>query len=149
MKMWMRVSDFFRLAVPLLIVGSIIIELLVHYDTLDVLVEPFSWLTVTLLGLPAVTIVAFIAGILRKEMSYGMLVILAAAQGIEDITLFMTAQQFIVFGLVMSIYIPCLATMTAMYRELGAKDTVLVSIATMAVAVAIGAAFNALLNIVM
>ena len=149
MKMWMRVSDFFKLAVPLLIVGSIIIELLVHYDTLDVLVEPFSWLTVTLLGLPSVTIIAFIAGILRKEMSYGMLVILAAAQGIEDITLFMTSQQFIVFGLVMSIYIPCLATMTAMYRELGARDTALVSIASMTVAVAIGAVFNAVLTVVM
>ena len=146
MKMWMRVSDFFKLAVPLLIVGSIIIELLVHYDTLDVLVEPFSWLTESLLGLPAVTIIAFIAGILRKEMSYGMLVILAAAQGIEDITLFMTAQQFIVFGLVMSIYVPCLATMTAMYRELGARDTALVTLASMTVAVAIGAIFNAALS---
>lgn len=149
MKMWMRVSDFFKLAVPLLIVGSIIIELLVHFDTLDVLVEPFSWLTVGLLGLPAVTIIAFIAGILRKEMSYGMLVILAASQGIEEITLFMTSQQFIVFGLVMSIYIPCVATMTAMYRELGAKDTLLVSLATMVVAVAIGAVFNAVLSVVM
>ena len=101
-KTWMRISDFFKLAVPLLIVGSIIIELLVHFELLDAIVEPMSWLTVTLLGLPAVTIIAFIAGILRKEMSYGMLVILAASVGIEDITLFMTPQQFIVFGLVMA-----------------------------------------------
>ena len=145
-KTWLRISDFFKLAVPLLIVGSIIIELLVHYDLLDSIVEPMSWLTVTLLGLPAVTIIAFIAGILRKEMSYGMLVILAASVGIEDITLFMTAQQFIVFGIVMSIYIPCLATMTAMYRELGAKDTVLVSLASMTVAVVIGSIFNLVLS---
>ncbi len=145
-KTWLRISDFFKLAVPLLIVGSIIIELLVHYDLLDSIVEPMSWLTVTLLGLPAVTIIAFIAGILRKEMSYGMLVILAASVGIEDITLFMTAQQFIVFGIVMSIYIPCLATMTAMYRELGAKDTALVSLASMTVAVVIGSIFNLVLS---
>ena len=145
-KTWMRISDFFKLAVPLLIVGSIIIELLVHYDLLDTIVEPMSWLTVTLLGLPAVTIIAFIAGILRKEMAYGMLVILAASVGIEDITLFMTAQQFIVFGLVMAIYIPCLATITAMYRELGAKDTALVSLASMAVAVTVGSVFNLVLS---
>ena len=141
-KTWMRISDFFKLAVPLLIIGSIIIEILVHFDYLDAIVEPMSWLTVTLLGLPAVTIVAFIAGILRKEMSYGMLVILASAAGIDEITEFMTAQQFIVFGLVMAIYIPCLATMTAMYRELGLKDTAKVTIASMAVAVAIGSIFN-------
>ena len=106
-----------------------------------------SWLTVGLLGLPAVTIVAFIAGILRKEMSYGMLVILATAQGITDITLFMTPQQFIVFGIIMSIYLPCLATMTAMYRELGAKHTAIISLATIAVAVTIGSIFNAILPI--
>lgn len=141
-KTWMRISDFFKLAVPLLIVGSIIIEILVHYDLLDAIVEPMSWLTVSLLGLPAVTIIAFIAGILRKEMSYGMLVILAASQGITDITLFMSAQQFIVFGLVMSIYVPCLATMTAMYRELGVKDTVKVTLASMTVAIVIGSIFN-------
>ncbi len=141
-KTWMRISDFFKLAVSLLVVGSIIIEVLVHYDLLNAIVEPMEWLTVSLLGLPAVTVIAFIAGILRKEMSYGMLVILAASQGITDITLFMTAQQFIVFGLVMSIYIPCLATMTAMYRELGIKDTVKVTLASMTVAIVIGALFN-------
>ncbi len=149
LKVWLRTSDFFKLAVPLLIVGSIIIELLVHYELLDQLVDPMSWLTVGLLGLPAVTIVAFIAGILRKEMSYGMLVILAGTQGITDITQFMTPQQFIVFGIVMSIYLPCLATMTAMYKELGAKDTAVISIATITVAVAIGAVFNAFLPLVL
>ena len=97
-----------------------------------------SWLTVGLLGLPAVTIIAFIAGILRKEMSYGMLVILATSQGITEITEFMSPEQFVVFGIVMSIYLPCLATMTAMYRELGPKDTVLISLATIAVAVTMG-----------
>ena len=147
LKVWLRTSDFFKLAVPLLIVGSIIIELLVHYELLDSLVEPMSWLTVGLLGLPAVTIVAFIAGILRKEMSYGMLVILAGTQGITDITLFMSPQQFIVFGVVMSIYLPCLATMTAMYRELGGKHTAIISVATIAVAVTIGSIFNAILPI--
>ena len=149
LKMWLRTSDFFKLAIPLLIVGSIIIELLVHYELLDNIVEPMSWLTVGLLGLPAVTIIAFIAGILRKEMSYGMLVILATSQGITEITEFMSPEQFIVFGIVMSIYLPCLATMTAMYRELGPKDTVLISLATIAVAVTIGSIFNAILPLVM
>ena len=142
LKMWYRTSDFFKLAVPLLVLGSIVIEVLMQFDLLEPLVEPMSWLTAGILGLPPVTIIAFIAGILRKEMSYGMLVILAAAQGIADITLFMDARQFVVFGVVMSVYMPCLATMTAMGKELGLKEAVAVSITTMCVAVAIGAAFN-------
>ena len=142
LKMWYRTSDFFKLAVPLLIVGSIVIEVLMQFDLLEPMVEPMSWLTAGILGLPPVTIIAFIAGILRKEMSYGMLVILAAAQGITDITLFMDARQFVVFGVVMSVYMPCLATMTAMGKELGLKETATVSLATICVAVVIGAAFN-------
>ena len=142
LKMWYRTSDFFKLAVPFLVVGSIVIEVLMQFDLLDPLVEPMSWLTAGILGLPPVTIIAFIAGILRKEMSYGMLVILAAAQGIADITLFMDARQFVVFGVVMSVYMPCLATMTAMGKELGLKEAAAVSCATICVAVAVGAAFN-------
>ncbi len=142
LKMWYRTSDFFKLAVPFLVVGSIIIEVLMQFDLLDPIVEPMSWLTAGILGLPPVTIIAFIAGILRKEMSYGMLVILAAAQGIADITLFMDARQFVVFGVVMSVYMPCLATMTAMGKELGLKEAAAVSCATICVAVAVGAAFN-------
>ncbi len=142
LKMWYRTSDFFKLAVPLLVVGSIVIEVLMQFDLLNPIVEPMSWLTAGILGLPPVTIIAFIAGILRKEMSYGMLVILAAAQGITDITLFMDAKQFVVFGVVMSVYMPCLATMTAMGKELGLKEAATVSLTTICAAVAIGAAFN-------
>lgn len=142
-KMWTRTSDFFKLAVPLLVVGSIIIELLVHYDVLDAIVSPMEWLTVGMLGLPAVTIIAFIAGILRKEMSYGMLMILAGTTAITD---FMTPHQFIVFGVVMSIYMPCLATIAAMNRELGVKGTTIVSCCSIAVAVAIGSVFNLVLG---
>ncbi|MBO4798627.1 MAG: ferrous iron transport protein B, partial [Candidatus Methanomethylophilaceae archaeon] len=76
LKMWYRTSDFFKLAVPLLVAGSIIIEILMQFSLLEPIVEPMSWLTAGILGLPPVTIIAFIAGILRKEMSYGMLVIL-------------------------------------------------------------------------
>ena len=46
MKMWMRSKDFFRLAIPFLIVGATLIEILVHFGALDALVEPTSWLTV-------------------------------------------------------------------------------------------------------
>ena len=130
-KMWMRSKDFFVLAVPLLLVGSVIIELLIFYNVLDALVDPMSWLTVGMLGLPATTIICFIVGIVRKEMSYAMLMVVGAL----DI---MDPSQFVVYGVVMSIYVPCLATIAAMKGELGWKHTTLVCITSMVIAVLIG-----------
>lgn len=138
-KMWNRTKDFFSIAVPILIVGSIIVEMLLTYEMLDPLVQPMSWLTVTLLGLPAVTIIGFIIGILRKEMAYGMLLILA---GTTPITQFMTPHQFVVFGMVMASYMPCLATLSVLGKELGAKDTAIITLSSMAVAVALGTLYN-------
>lgn len=142
LKMWLRTKDFFIIAVPLLIIGSIIVELLIHYNLLDGIVGPMSWLTTGILGLPAVVIIAFLVGIVRKEMAYGMLLILA---GSVPITEFMTPDQFVVFGVVMAIYMPCLATIAAMWKELGGKSTAVVGLSSIVVAVIIGAAFNAVL----
>ena len=139
-KMWMRSSDFFKLAVPLLIVGSVIIELCIYYNVLDALVEPMSWLTVGLLGLPAVTIICFIVGIVRKEMSYGMLIIVGAITEMDP-------SQFVVYGVVMSIYMPCIATIAAMRGELGWKSTMKVCFASIVIAVIIGTLVNQLFNI--
>ncbi|MCQ2079002.1 MAG: ferrous iron transport protein B [archaeon] len=121
-KTWERIKDFFLIAFPLLVIGSIVIELLLTYDILNYVVEPFSFITVTMLGLPAVCIVCFIVGILRKEMAVGMLVILLGENFFE----LMTPAQFVVFGVVMATYVPCLASMTVLWREMGARDTALI-----------------------
>ncbi len=136
-KMWMRSADFFKLAVPLLVIGTIIVEILIYYNALDPIVEPMAWLTRDLLGLPPTVIICFIVGIVRKEMSFAMLSVVGAM----DI---MTAnpQMFIVYGVVMSIYLPCLATLAVMGREIGKKNTVIVSIVSIVVAFAIGAFIN-------
>ncbi len=144
-KTWSRSKDFFYIAVPLLLVGGIIVEFLIAYNIMDVLVQPLSFITVGMLGLPAITIIAFIVGILRKEMAYVMLLILA---GSVPITEFMTPDQFVVFGVVMAIYMPCVATIAAMSRELGWKDTAIVSLISIGVAVLIGSAFNLVLGII-
>ncbi len=148
-KTWMRTSDFFKLAVPLLIVGSIVVQLLIHYGFLDLLVDPMSWLTSGLLGLPAITIIAFIVGIVRKEMSYGMLVVLAASQGITDMSQFMTPAQYVVFGLVMAIYVPCLSTIVALHKEMGVRDTAIIFVSAILVAIVLGSVFNLILPFVM
>ena len=83
-KTWYRIKDFFYIAFPLLVVGSIVVEVMLQYELLDVVVEPLSFITVDMLGLPAVCIIAFIVGILRKEMALGMLAILFGSTALES-----------------------------------------------------------------
>ena len=142
-KTWYRIKDFFYIAFPLLVVGSIVVEVLLQYDLLDVIVEPLSFITVDMLGLPAVCIIAFIVGILRKEMALGMLQILAGGVALE---LFLTPDQFVVFGVVMAVYMPCVATLITMWREIGWKETVGVSVLSIVVAILLGTATNLLLQ---
>jgi len=146
-KTWNRCRDFFIIAFPLLVTGSVILEMLLEFNALDAVVGPFSFITVTMLGLPSVVIIAFIMGILRKEMALGMLMILAAQSGLS-LTQFMSPDQFLVFGVVMAIYIPCLATLTVLWREFGLKNTALISVTSLIVALSVGTAFNAVLSVI-
>ena len=142
-KTWYRIKDFFYIAFPLLVVGSIVVELLLQYDLLDVIVDPLSPIIVGMLGLPAVCSIAFIVGILRKEMALGMLQILAGGVALEA---FMTPDQFVVFGVVMAVYMPCVATLITMWREIGWKETIGVSVLSIVVAILLGTATNLLLQ---
>ena len=143
-KTWYRIKDFFYIAFPLLVVGSIVVEVLLQYNLLEVVVDPLSPITEGMLGLPAVCIIAFIVGILRKEMALGMLAILFGSTSLE---LFMTPDQFVVFGVVMAVYMPCVATLITMWREIGWKETVGVSVLSIVVAILLGTATNLLLQV--
>lgn len=144
-KTWYRIKDFFYVAFPLLVVGSIVVEVLLQYDLLRVIVDPLSPITVGMLGLPAVCAIAFLVGILRKEMAVGMLTILAGGIALEE---FMTPDQFVVFGVVMAIYMPCVATLITMWREMGWKETVAVSVVSITVAILAGTAVRLLLGVI-
>ena len=143
-KTWYRIKDFFYIAFPLLVVGSIVVEVLLQYNLLEVVVDPLSPIMVGMLGLPAVCSIAFIVGILRKEMALGMLAILFGSTSLE---LFMTPDQFVVFGVVMAVYMPCVATLITMWREIGWKETVGVSVLSIVVAILLGTATNLLLQV--
>lgn len=143
-KTWDRIKDFIYIALPLLVVGSIVIEIMVGYDLLDPIVDPLSPVIAGILGLPAVCAIAFIVGVLRKEMALGMLQILAAGVPLSQ---FMTPDQFVVFGVVMAVYMPCLATLATMWKEIGRAETVGVTAMSVLVAVVLGGAANLLLQI--
>ena len=138
-KTWMRMKGFFYVAIPLLLLGGLFIGALQVSGVMNSLVAPFSPLTVGWLGLPAVAIIPLIYGFIRKE---GALVLLVAVAGTSQLTPgFMSPLQLFVFALVVAIYVPCLAAVAVLARELGKKDAVLISVGTFLIALLVGGLF--------
>lgn len=146
-KTWMRIKDFFVIAFPLLLVGSLILEALMRYDILDALVDPLSPLTVGLLGLPPVIIVALFFGVLRKEMALQILYVIFAIGTGGDLSEALNPQQMFVFALVMATYMPCLGVLASLIKEFGVKAAVAISVASITIALLLGGAANQLLNL--
>lgn len=144
-KTYHRVKEFFVVAFPILLVTSLVLELLMEYGVMGALVDPFSWLTVGLLGLPAVTIIALLFGIMRKEMSLQLLVVLF---GTADFITVMTVDQMFVFALVMATYIPCASAFSVMFKEFGVKDTAKVTLGSITISFLIGGAANFILHLI-
>jgi ferrous iron transport protein B len=94
-----------------------------------------------LLGLPAVAGICLILGILRKELTLQLLVALAMVKygpSASNLLIFMTPLQIFVFALVVTIYIPCVATVAVLGRELGWRNALLIMAFTIILALVIG-----------
>jgi ferrous iron transport protein B len=116
-KAWWRIREFIVEAWPLLIVGSIVLAILNYLNIavyLNTLVRPLSWL----LGLPQEVGVPLIFGVLRKELS---LVMLGQALGSMSFSDVLTPVQMVTYAVFVVFYIPCLATMVVIRKELGTK----------------------------
>lgn len=116
-KAWWRIKEFILEAWPLLIVGSVVLAVL-HYlnfaNFFNGIIRPLSWA----LGLPSEVGVPLIFGILRKELS---LVMLGQALGSMTFSQVLTPIQMITYAVFVVFYIPCLATMLVIKKELGQK----------------------------
>jgi len=143
-KTWMRIKEFFFIAFPILLVGSIVLELLNAYGVLDMLVEPLAPFTEGWLGLPAVIIVALVFGMLRKEMSFQLLVVLFGTANLASV---MTVEQLFVFALVMATFMPCMSAFAVMLKEYGPKDTLKMTLASIVLAFALGGMANFLFGV--
>ncbi len=139
-KTWLSLREFIVVAWPLLVVSSAVLGILewLRADvTLNVLLSP---LTVGLLGLPAAVGVTLVFGVLRKELTVVMLV---QALGTTAIASVLGPGQLVTFVVFVVFYIPCVATIAVMIREVGWKDTAWISAMTVVLATGLGVAVRA------
>lgn len=132
---WHRVKEFIYIAIPLLIVVGLFLASLQYLDLLDYISDGMSPVTVTWLGLPAVTGVVLIFGILRKELTLLLLGTVALTTDLGD---FMTNVQMIVFSLVVMLYIPCIATIGALVKEIGIRRATAITLFEVGFAILVG-----------
>ncbi len=133
-KTWLRLREFVFVAWPLLVLSSAalaLIQALGWTGALTSIARPLTWP----LGLPEASGVPLMFGVLRKELS---LVMLGQAFGTTDLGAVMTAGQMLVFTAFLLFYIPCVATIGALGRELGLRRTIVVLLGTTGLALVVG-----------
>jgi ferrous iron transport protein B len=141
-KTWYRFKAFVFMAVPILIIGSVVLGALYELDWLQKLAGPLSPVVEGWMGLPAVAGLTLIMGILRKELALQLLVALAIVEAgpevKDNLLVIMDKGQLFVFALVTAIYIPCVATIAALARELTWKRASIIMAFTIVLAVFMG-----------
>jgi ferrous iron transport protein B len=132
---WFRLAEFIKMALPLIIVGSLTLRIAEVAGLLDPIATVLSPVTVAWLGLPAIAGITLIFGVLRKELT---LIMLATFLGTTNFAQVLTPVQMIVFTLVTMFYIPCIATIAVLVREFGWKRAISITIFEIVFAISIG-----------
>lgn len=133
-KLWMRIKGFLVSAVPYVLFGILIVNILYTLGVIDFLARIFSPVLSGLWGLPSNAISALLIGFLRKDVAVGMLAPLG-----------LTTKQLIVGSTILAIYFPCVATFIVLIRELGIKDMLKSALIMILVALIVGCLLNLIL----
>ncbi|MGB9843754.1 MAG: ferrous iron transport protein B [Caldisericia bacterium] len=139
---WFRIKDFVYFAFPIIIFGSFLLQLLSLTNLLNIFVQFISPLFVNFLGLPPLTSIPLIFGILRKELT---LIMLFSLFGTNSVLSFMAPKQIIIYSLITLFYFPCIATFAVLKREIGLLNAILITIFEIIFAILLGGLLNFIL----
>ncbi len=135
MKTLMRLEWYLKEAVPLFIIGTLILFLLDKLRLLQLVERVFSPIVVNVLGLPARSSEAFIMGFFRRD--YGA----AGFRGLfENGTL--DPVGALVAMTTITLFVPCIANFFVVIKERGLKTAVAMSLFIIPFAIAVGGALN-------
>ena len=133
-KFKMRTLGFLKEALPVVLVGVVVINLFYALGILDSLANLTAPVVTKVLGLPKEAVLAMIVGFLRKDIGIGMLAPLG-----------LSVKQLIIGCTTLAMFFPCIATFVILFKELGTLDTV----KSMGVMVATSLVVGGILNLVL
>lgn len=134
LKIWMRMREFFTSAIPFVLLGVLMVNILYLAGFIQWLSSTLSPLFVYWFGVPEATVGPLIAAFLRKDLAVAQLSVIE-----------MTWYQMVTAVVLVSIYFPCLATFVMLLRE-GWKE-LLGSLAVLIVVVTVYGGFVHLVGI--
>jgi ferrous iron transport protein B len=134
-----RIEWYLKEAVPLFILGTLILFILHQTKALTLLERAAAPLIVHFLGLPVKVTETFIIGFLRRDYGAAGLFILAKAGQLSS-------HQILVSLVTMTLFIPCIAQLFMMIKERGLKKALWISAVIFPVAFGVGGMLNFLLN---
>lgn len=130
-KLSMRVTGFLKEALPYVLLGVLIVNLLYFLGIFNFFANIFAPLLTGLWGIPEETIGALLIGFLRKDVAIGMLAPLG-----------LTTKQLVISCTILAVYFPCMATFVVMVKELGGKDMLKGAVIMVSIAISLGALMN-------
>jgi ferrous iron transport protein B len=109
-KIWTRIAEYGLEVLPMIVAGVLIIHLLEALGIITLMSNtvgrPLAWL----LGLPKEIASVMVLGFLRKDVSIALLA-----------PFNLSARQFVIAGIFMVLYLPCIASFFTIIKELGIK----------------------------
>jgi ferrous iron transport protein B len=135
-----RMEWYLKEAVPLFILGTLILFGLHKTNLLTLLEKAATPLIVHWLGLPAKVTEAFIIGFLRRDYGAAGLFVLAKEGHLNP-------HQILVSLVTITLFIPCIAQFFMMIKERGLKRALWISAAVIPIAFGVGGGVNFLLSI--
>jgi len=133
-KVWLRTRQFITEAVPYVLLGIFIVNVLYVLHIIQFLGNLLSPVVTRLWGLPTEAIAALLIGFLRKDVAIGMLAPLG-----------LNLKQLIIACTILTVYFPCAATFAVLLREFGLRRMAKAALLMTAVALTVGALLNLIL----
>jgi len=133
-KLQMRILGFLREAIPVVMLGILVITILYALNVFDYIADFAAPVVSGLFGLPREAAAALVIGFLRKDMAVGMLG-----------TLELSVNQLVVGSVVLAMFFPCIASFVVLARELGLKGM----LAALGIMITASLVVGALLNLIL
>ena len=139
-KTALRVRWYLGEAVPLFLIGTLLLFLLDRLGALTALSTLARPIVTDALGLPADAAQVFVMGFLRRDYGAAGLFVLARDGELSGV-------QAVVALTVMTLFVPCVANLLMIIKERGVRTGMFILGFVTIVAVGTGAALNALLHV--
>lgn len=130
-KLYFRVKGFLVEAVPVVLAGVMVINILLYLRLFDMVTAVFAPLVQGIFGLPKEAVVALLIGFLRKDVAVGLLLPLG-----------LSVKQLFIASTLLAISFPCIATFIVLWKELGLKGLLKSTLLMLLISIVVGALLN-------